>query len=263
MLLAGLYSLLMWGLCRVLLHALLAVRSAANWLARIGPDGVLLKYRSYLHDDLPAEDPIAVHLGWHEIAAAELQKERYTTTDIDETHQITRWFLALTLAPRYVAVERIKTALEFEFQRKPAYHKVNNLKHELFEARKRGAANSEIAQLKQQIALEKRRHPGKHNRSRFHDRPVVFIKPDVLRMEWTHISPGRKKLCRLLERYTAVSDGQRQDIDIVRPMGEAEFHALLATLLSHDETIEAVKLVRMQRNLGITEAKAYIEKFRQ
>ena len=73
MVLSGLYILVMAWLCQILWHALMATLTPANWLARIGPRGIVLKYRSYLHDDSPAEDPIALHLSWSEISATQLQ----------------------------------------------------------------------------------------------------------------------------------------------------------------------------------------------
>lgn len=261
MVLSGVYSLLLWWLCRILFRAMLATFSLSNWLARIGHNGVLIKYRSYLHDDFPAEDPIAVKLSWSEISDVQLQQELHTTTDSDGTHRITRWFLAITLNSRYLAVDSIKSALEFESQRKPAHFKVDDLKHELFTARKNRASDSEIARIKAEIALEKELHPGRRSKAQFRDRPVVFVNPDQLRMEWTHITPGKKKLRELLAHYTKVISDQEQQFEVEKPMTEKEFNSLLATLLSRDETIEALKLVRKQLSLSTTEAKAYLESY--
>jgi hypothetical protein len=259
MILSGLYTLIMLGLCRVLFHAVRAAFSPSNWLARIGPHGVLLKFRSYLHDDSPEEDPIALQLSWPEILDAQLQQEIHTTTDSDGKSRIARWFLALTLNPRYVDIDRIKSALEFESQRKPAHFSVDDLKHELFLARKNRAGAAEIARIKQEIAQEKKRHPGKHSKVRFNDRPIVFVKPDQLRIEWTHITPGKKKLRQQLLCRTKVISDQEQDIEIEKPMTESEFITLLETLLARDEKIEALKLVRQHLGLSTTEAKAYLE----
>jgi hypothetical protein len=260
MVLSGIYVLMMWGICHVLFRALVATLSPANWLARIGFDGMLLKYRSYLHDDSPAEDPVALQLSWPEIADAQLQQELYTTTDIDEKRQVQRWFLVLELDARYLDIDRISSALAFEKQRKPAHFKVDDLKHELFNARKNRADKAEIARIKREIALEKKRHPGKHSKTHFHDRPVVFIEPDQLKMEWTHITPGKKKLRRLLAQHTTVTADGQQQFDIEKPMTETEFNSLLAGLLGRDETIEAIKLVRLHLGLNTTEARAFIEK---
>ena len=259
MVLSGIYSLLMFGLCRILFRAFRSACSSANWLARIDRNGILLKYRSYLHDDSPAEDMIALQLSWREIREVQLQRELYTTTDIDQARQNKLWFLAIKLNPRYLDIERIKAALELEKQRKPLHLKVNDLKHELFIARKNKAADAEILRLKNDIALEKQRYPGKHRNWRFHDSPVVFSKPDLLKVAWSHITPGKKKLRQLLAQYTTVIRDQQQHFEIDKPMTETEFKALLATLISRDEKLEAIKLVRLQKGLDITAAKAFIE----
>ena len=260
MVLSGLYVLLMAWICQVLWRALLAALSSANWLARIGSRGILLKYRSYLHDDSPDEDPIAVQLSWAEIAAAQLQEEIHTTMDIDEKRQVRRWFLDIQLDLPADRIARIRDAIAFEHQRKPAHFAVDELKHELFEARKRRAGAAEISRIKRQIATEKQRHPGRKHKTSFRDRAVVFIAPDRLRMEWTHLTPNRRRLRRLLERHTAIRDDEVSHIDTTRKLTEKEFQASLATLLKRNESIEAVKLVRTHLNVGATEARTYIQR---
>ena len=261
-LLSALYTLIMWGICRVLLRALKATFSPANWLARIGHGGILLKYRSYLHDDSPEEDPIALYLSWPEITEAQLQREIHTTTDMDGKRQIRRWFLTIRLNQRYVDMGKIKSLLAFESQRKPAHFRVNDLKHELFIARKNKAPRSEVENIKNEIASEKKRHPGRHGKVRFHDRPVIFVNPDQLKVEWTHVTPGRQKLRQLLVQHTSVAGDQHLQFDIERPMTKTEFNSLLAVLLSRDEIVEATKLVKRQLGVGTTEAKAFIENAR-
>ena len=108
MLLSGLYALMMWGISHILFRTLKANRSPANWLARIGPGGILLKYRSYLHDDSPTEDPIALHLARSEIAHARLFREIFSTSDAGGKRQMLRWFLVIQLNHRYLNPDDIK-----------------------------------------------------------------------------------------------------------------------------------------------------------
>lgn len=259
MIVSALYTLIVGGVCSVIFRTLMAIRSPTNWLARIGSDGILLKYRSYLHDDSPGEDPIALHLSWAEIADAQLQQEIHTSTDSDGTTWIKRWFLAIRLNPRYLDIDRVKAALEFEAQRKPAHFKVDDLKHELFVARKNRATDHEITRIKREIDRVKKLNPGKQSKTRIHDRPIVFISPDLLKMELTHITPGKKKLRELLSRYSTVVDDQKKQFDMEKPMTETEFNSLLTTLLNRGEKIEAIKLVQLQRGLSTSEAVAFIE----
>jgi hypothetical protein len=73
---------------------------------RIGPGGILLKYRSYLHDDSPVEDPIALHLSWPEIVDAQLQQEHF---EIEKPMTETEFkSLIATLLSRDEKIEAIK-----------------------------------------------------------------------------------------------------------------------------------------------------------
>ncbi len=260
MIVSVLFTLIVGGVCSVIFRTLMAIRSPANWLARIGSGGILLKYRSYLHDDSPGEDPIALHLSWAEITDAQLQQEIHTSTDTDGTSRIKRWFLAIKLNPRYLDIDRVKAALEFEAQRKPAHFKVDDLKHELFIARKNRASDHEITRIKKEIDRVKQLNPGRQSKTRFHHRPIVFISPDLLKMELTHITPGKKKLRELLAQYSTVVGDQTKQFDMEKPMTETEFNSLLTTLLNRGERLEAIKLVQLQRGLSTSNAVAFIEK---
>ena len=109
MVLSGIYNLIMWGICHILFRTVTATLSPANWLTRISSGGILLKYRSYLHDDSPEEDPIALHLAWHEIADVQLQQEIHSTIYIDEKRELRRWFLSIKLDSRYINAGKINS----------------------------------------------------------------------------------------------------------------------------------------------------------
>ncbi|MBZ0198670.1 MAG: hypothetical protein K8H86_02300 [Ignavibacteriaceae bacterium] len=263
MVLSFLYSAMMFGVCKILFRALRGLCSDKNWLAKISPDGIVLNYRSYLHNDLPPDDPTAMQLLWSDIKEAHIQLELHTTTDTDGEGTIRRWFLALTLAQNSSNIESAKRALEFENKRKPDYTKLADLKHKLFTARKDRAGSSEILSIKNEIALEKKRNPGVRIKGRFSARPVVFTGEDRLRMELTHITPNKKKLRQLLEQRIKVIDDDKKRFDIELPMNEEKFNSLLAVLISRDEIIGAVKLVKKHKGLSTTEAKLFVDKIRE
>ena len=257
------FILVMWGLSRILARAYAASRHPGAWLARIGPDGLLIKYRSYLHDDSPAQDPIAVRLSWAEVAQAALQREVFHGEGVDEKTEVRRWFLIVTLKCRENDIEALKSALAFEHQRQPEHSKLDELKHELFLARKRGAPHSEIARIKRAIHGEKRRHPGRHNKGRFLHRPVTFANPNMLKVEWTQAAPGKKVLGRLLARYTHYVTADDRHLHADKPMTKTEFARLLLTLVEREDEIEAVKLVRRRLGCGLAEGKAFIDEIRK
>ena len=137
------------------------------------------------------------------------------------------------------------------------------LRHALFLARKNRAASSEIARIKRAIQSEKRRHPGFRPAGRFLHRPVTMLEPGMLKLEWNQMTPGKKTLNRCLARYTNLLTAETQEIDTEKPMSDHEFTALLAVLLSRDDRMEAMKLVRRHLGCDLVAAKAYIEKARQ
>ena len=254
--------LMMWGISRITYRLYTALRRPGNWLARIGPGGLLVKYRSYLHNDLPAEDPIAVRLEWYEIEQVQLQKEVFHGQSLGEKTEVRRWFLNIKLKHHDGDVEKLKEALAFEHQRKPVGFRIAELKHELFLARKNRAPDSEITRIKMAIQDEKRRYPGWQSKGRFLHRPVTFVEPDLLKLEWTPATPGAKILREWLARYINYVRGEDQNLHADKPMSNEEFSQLLASLVSRDEQIEAMKLVRRHLGYDLAEAKTFIEKTR-
>ena len=253
------YTLMMFFICRAFFRTLLANRSSANWIARIGDRVMLLKYRSYLHTASPEEDPIALQLAWPEIENTRFQQRIYSSTD--DEHKIKRWYLEIVLDKRYVDVDKVKSALAFEYQRRPAHFQVIALQHQLFAARKSKASKEQINQIKQAITDEKKRHPGKTIKSWSNDRPVVFESPCQLIIEWTHLSPGKKCLEQLLARYTQINTETKKLVNIKMPMIESELQEALIDLLNRNEKLQAIKLIRLQTGMGLKEAKAYVEHF--
>lgn len=260
--LLALFILIMSPFCLIYSRTCTAAFQPSNWLARIGPGGMLVKYRSYLHDDSPEEDPVAIRLSWDEVERVHLQKEVLHTRSSSRAMDVRRVFLAVRL-DRRVNVGALKSALSFELHRKPAYFKISDLKHELFMARKNKAPAPEVARLKQAIRMEKARHPGRHSRGRFQHHPVTFAEPDLLNIEWVQVTPGKKTLGGLLSRYTTFVIADSRHIHADRTMTDDEFNALLAMLLGRADEVEAIKLVRRHMGCDIAEAKRFIEEKRR
>ena len=72
----------------VLLFLLLTLRfvtarfHASNWLIRSGNSGLYAQYRSYLNDQLPADERSVIYISYDEIASARLASERIRTPDL-------------------------------------------------------------------------------------------------------------------------------------------------------------------------------------
>jgi len=260
---SAIYVFIVGAICRVMLRVLRALLSTANWLMRISPRGIFIKYRSYLHDDSPQHDPIALQLAWDEIASVHLQQETYITSDLEGRQWLKRQFLVLQLNPRVIETRKIQAALDFEKQRKPEHFKINELQHQLFLARKNKADHSEITRIKLQLDLQRKRNPGPHQKWLFKDTPVTFIEPDQIKLQVTQVTPGMHKLRQLLSQYITIVEDPAEKLDITRPMTDQEFTSKLRLLLDRSDTLEAIKLVRQHLGLTITEAKAYLEKTKQ
>ncbi|MCB1983814.1 MAG: hypothetical protein H6936_02850 [Burkholderiales bacterium] len=260
--LLGLLTLLMWLIAGALQYSYTALGLPSNWLLRIGPCGVMIKYRSYIHFDSPQEDPVAIHLDWHEIDNIQRYRETVRIREMGEVNDIRHDYLMITLKPGCHTpgkISKVRKALEFEAQRKPAHFQVDALQHELFIARKNKAGDREIRRLKQAIQEEKKRHPGRHNKTRFKHRPVIFIAPDTLKIEWTHAAPEVKTLNALLAQYGTETVAAQRTIDMDTPKTSQEFAEILHAVLSRGDEITALKLIRAQFGYSISEAKAYID----
>lgn len=67
----------------------------ANWLVRVGDEGLFIHFRSYLNEHLSADDPTVVFLAYGEIRSARRVREYVRTPDIARPNtsetQIQRW----------------------------------------------------------------------------------------------------------------------------------------------------------------------------
>ncbi len=114
-----------WWIAGVIAVMLLVTRrmvtaryQPTNWLARVGPSGVYLQYRSYLNHRLPPQDRTVVFLPFAEIRAARRVSETRRTPDSDGgtvTRRLT--WAELRLQGDLTA---LREALAEEHRRRPA-----------------------------------------------------------------------------------------------------------------------------------------------
>ena len=235
-----------------------ALQGPGNWLACIGEDGVLLKYRSYYHTDLPAEDPIAVRLSWGEIERVRLRIENVRRREGGEITTNRQQYVLFDLQLQPADAQRLRSALSFEQQRRPLHFRIEELAHDLFMARKRGAASEEIAFIKNQMAEEKRRHPNRHAKWRIRHRAVTYIEPLTLEVSWDNITPALPVLRASLVRYTLFQTGPTLEVALDKSLSQESFRTTLDDLIRRDNELDAIKLVRRQLGCNLKTAKEFI-----
>ncbi len=139
-----------------------------NWLFAVGPDRVLIKFRSFLNADLPEDDPQVISLSLPEIESA----------------QIT------TLRLRYPGSEN-KTTTEFQ-KYLDLFVKPDNLQQLKERLKYERAAKVTI-----QTRIGKKS-------SKSHHYPVSVVDNKVIRILWkspsSHVKPGIEKVVNLLDR---------------------------------------------------------------
>jgi len=85
-----------------------------NWLLAIGPDRMLIKFRSYLNPHLPADDPQVVSLPFSEIEAAQITKEKIRYYGSRENSKTTEYQTHLDLHIKTESLQPLQERLKYE-----------------------------------------------------------------------------------------------------------------------------------------------------
>ncbi|MDP6566594.1 MAG: hypothetical protein QF578_17335 [Alphaproteobacteria bacterium] len=218
---AGVFGLLVSALSWRSVRGTLA---DSNWLLRMAPEGLYLRYRSYLNRDFPGQ-PVAVFLPKREIKW--LRQMREVGRRIGESGEET-WTVRL---------DRLEIKLRQE--------DLSALNEQLKAERQRYAAGRFIGK-------------GKSNHY-----PVRALPEGIIQIEWKGMQSATKpKIGRALEllgrAYPTEAAGQREQPPIKDLDREAQEAEVLA-LTEAGETIQAVKLARQLYGFSLTEAKAFVD----
>ncbi len=217
-------------ICGVILLALILMRGLvtarfhpSNWLVRASDDGLFIHFRSYLNDDLSAEDSTVVFLAYADIRSARLVRERLRTLDSDgektETRRLVEFELAVDPAP-------LAQALAAECARPGV-------------PQKRWYGTSTTL---------------------YRDYPLLMQSPTFLRVEWRAVPSATAFLDGLRQRVEiAPAVKTSEDFANLKGLTREQQEQRLRDLNQRGQTIEAVHLARRLYGMDLTQASKFVK----
>ena len=250
------FGLFAWFACSRFKTSLLP----SNWLVKASPDRLLIKFRSFQNYYYPDTDPVVIELYWREIDW--VRNTRETSTKPGSDGAITEFFTYLDLKLHLYEKElkKIENALANERNNKPLMSTVGELKHELFQARKRKAPKQEIDGIKQRLRNEKivKHQQKKQSGSKHHDYPVRLVNDNVLRLRWNAVKPNIKKTLAYFSDYTRLESDIKIESDSTGDLkGEVLEDMILDRVVKGDK-MDAIALVKKHYGYGTTDSIRFI-----
>jgi hypothetical protein len=199
-----------------------------NWLLAIGPDRILIKFRSFLNSHFPSADPQVVSLDPSEIASARITTQWIKAPGLHSRRQ-TSFHTFLDLHVPSVDLAPLKERVKYE------------------------------RTLKAQKI-------GKHVSLKVRHYPVSVMGEDTIRIEWPspliYFAPGIKKALAALDRQgIRLESPKKEKIDLTRK-GRSDLKSAedkILYLAERGNFPAAVKLARRTYRLSLTEAKQFVE----
>lgn len=193
----------------------------SNWVMKATPEGIYLKFRSYLNAHYPEDGPTVVYLPYGDLASARRVREEWQTLGKNDriVRRTSKW---LELRLRHRETEDLRLAIAAEMQR-------------------RGPRKSFL---------------GISGSSRAPHVPVIVPEPGLVRAEWR----GKAMLAALNGRVAAAGDLPEHDAGLAVGAGDGlplEERAL--RLVQRGDRIAACALVRAEREVDHTEAKRFVD----
>jgi hypothetical protein len=234
----------------------------SNWLVRLRPDQILIKFRSYLNDHFPEDDPVVVAISLSEIEWVRKTRERISKPSCSEPDSIeTSWHTYLDLKFKSSVDEGAKEALTTERNRPAPQSREDELKHQLFQARKRKAPEAEISLIKESLKTERARKKPKMRGSgtKHHHYPVRIVDSEILRVEWGGIKPGIKDILSMLHGKVAIEPELYIKTDHTEKVEGKNLDSRILDLTARGQKMEAVSMVRHKYGFSLDRSKEFIE----
>jgi hypothetical protein len=196
----------------------------SNWLLRATPDGLYLKFRSYLNHGMPASDETVVFLARHQIVTLSALTRATTRPDPETTggeQRRRRKFLRIRLD------------------------------------------GGDLAGLAGHLSRERKRWAGSGNfRHRSNHQLVRTIGSGIVEVEWAGMGSVERALGLLAPRYP-IGAPERIDDRALAGAPRSDLETQVQELAARGETMAAIKLAKRLYGIGTTEAKALVEKLRR
>jgi hypothetical protein len=238
----------------------------SNWLVRLRPDQILFKFRSYLNDHFPEEDPVVAAISLSEIEWVRKTRERVTSPTCSNDDRVrTSWHTYLDMKLKSPVDEGVKKVLTTERNRPAPQSREDELKHQLFQARKRKAPEAEISLIKESLKTERARKKPKMRGSgtKHHHYPVRIVDSEILRVEWGGIKPGIKDILSMLHGKVAIEPEIYIKTDYTDDAGGKDLDSRILDLIERGQKMEAVSMVRQKYGLSLTRSKVFVEELRR
>ncbi|MCZ6484350.1 MAG: hypothetical protein O6826_01470 [Acidobacteria bacterium] len=215
-------------LALVALSGLRASLKDTNWLMRYDGARLFIKYRSYLNDHLPEEDPVVVEIGISEIKWVRAFREKRLIPGSKGRNRTVQSWTYLDIRLNHEDTEKLRENLQQERQRWPETTGVS--------------------------------------KSRRGHYPVRLVEKDLIRIDWrshqTSITPNVKKSLEILgeeiEIQGQMEDRKVSDFTALEGLDEEQQKQMIRELVEGGHRISAVKVVQKLYGSSTTEADEYI-----
>jgi len=212
----------------VALSGLRASLKDTNWLMRYDGARLFIKYRSYLNDHLPEEDPVVVEIGISEIKWVRAFREKRLIPGSKGRNRTVQSWTYLDIRLNHEDTEKLRENLQQERQRWPETTGVS--------------------------------------KSRRGHYPVRLVEKDLIRIDWkshqTSITPNVEKTLKILgekiETQDQKADRKVSDFTALEGLDEEQQKQMIRELVEGGHRISAVKVVQKLYGSSTTEADEYI-----
>lgn len=212
----------------VALSGLRASLKDTNWLMRYDGARLFIKYRSYLNDHLPEEDPVVAEIGISEIKWIRAFREKRLIPGSKGRNRTVQSWTYLDIRLNHEDTEKLRENLQQERQRWPETTGVS--------------------------------------KSRRGHYPVRLVEKDLIRIDWkshqTSITPNVKKSLEILgekiEIQGQMEDRKVSDFTALEGLDEEQQKQMIRELVEGGHRISAVKVVQKLYGSSTTEADEYI-----
>jgi len=223
----GYYILVVVGIVMWLFRKMLTARfHPANWLVRLTDDGMLIKFRSYLNNHFPDQEPTVIFIPHTEILSARQVVEKQELPDRDDNNRPTSSIKTIKFVELDLAGDTKLLAEALLRERRYAID---------------GKAQLKITR-------------------RYHHLPVRLPTADKLQIEWK-VVPSAASLLDALSHHTRILAAEKTSRDFagLAQLSREEQENRLLELAESGDKIGAIAAARRIYGYNLAQAKEFVE----
>lgn len=236
----------------------------SNWLLRLSPEHILIKFRSFQNYHYPETDLVVIDLSWRDIDWVRKTKETSHKDHGDSALTEFFTYLDIKLCLSDEEIKLIEQELNEERKRKPPRSDLDKLYHELMVARREKKPDYEIKDLKDRIRQEKQNKRAEKNKSgsKNHDYPVRLVHDNILRVRWNRVKPNIKKTLAVFSERITIDDEIRIVTDSRSNQNELsgkKLEDMILERIAKGDKFDAMALAKKHYGYSTTEAKQFVD----